>query len=221
MKKLLSLAVAAVMVLSCTAMAFAAENGEPTKSPAGKAGAFFREVVVLTPEELGEHYLNEEQARALMQTILQEQAQALMQTVMQEQAKAGEEPVMLTTLTQSATGKDDGFEFDEIVVLGEEDIMPLSAIYNHTLNPRTLYILSEQITAKRVTLSVKYDPSYFTMFFGVATSSDPDTAWYYSNDATGGYGSAVFLNQQPGTYFPYVGNPTDEVITVNFSCVPS
>ena len=128
---------------------------------------------------------------------------------------------MLITLSQSATGKDDGFEFDEIVVLGEEDIMPLSGIYNHTLNPRTLYILSEQITAKTVTLSVKYDPSYLAMFFGVATSRDPDTAWYYSNDATGGYGSAVFLNQQPGTYFPYVGNPTDEVITVNFSCVPS
>ena len=64
MKKLLSLAVAAAMVLSCTAMAFAAENGEPTKSPAGKAGAFFREVVVLTAEEFGEDYMSEEQAQA-------------------------------------------------------------------------------------------------------------------------------------------------------------
>ena len=218
MKKLLSLAVSAAMILSCTALAFAAE---PTKSPAGKAGAFFREVVVLTPEELGEHYLNEEQARALMQTILQEQAQALMQTVMQEQAKAGEEPVMLTTLTQSATGKDDGFEFDEIVVLSEENMAELSSRSTHTMNPRTLYILSDQITAKRVTLNVRYVPSYLTMFFGVATSKEPSEAWFYPNEATGGSGSAVFLNQQPGTYFPYIGNPTDEVITVEFSCVPS
>ena len=209
MKKLLSLAVAAVMVLSCTAMAFAAENGEPTKSPAGKAGAFFREVVVLTAEEFGEDYKSEERAQALAQAIRK------------EQAKAAEEPVMLTTLSQSPTGKDDGFEFDEIVVLSEEDMAELSSRSTYTMNPRTLYILNEQITAKRVTLEVKYDPSYLTMFFGVATSRDPDTAWYYSNDATGGYGSAVFLNQQPGTYFPYVGNPTDEVITVNFSCVPS
>ena len=202
MKKLLSLAVAAAMVLSCTAMAFAAENGEPTKSPAGKAGAFFREVVVLTAEEFGEDYKSEERAQALMQAIRK------------EQAKAVEEPVMLTALTQSATGKDDGFEFDEIVVLSEENMAELSSRSTHTMNPRTLYILSDQITAKRVTLNVRYVPSYLTMFFGVATSKEP-------NEATGGSGSAVFLNQQPGTYFPYIGNPTDEVITVEFSCVPS
>ena len=209
MKKLLSLAVAAAMVLSCTAMAFAAENGEPTKSPAGKAGAFFREVVVLTAEEFGEDYMSEEQAQALMQAIRK------------EQAKAAEEPVMLTTLSQSPTGKDDGFEFDEIVVLGEEDMAELSGRYTYTLNPRTLYILSEQITAKRVTLTVRYVPSYLTMFFGVATSKEPSEAWFYPNEATGGSGSAVFLNQQPGAYFPYVGNPADEVITVEFSCVAS
>ena len=209
MKKLLSLAVAAAMVLSCTAMAFAAENGEPTKSPTGKAGAFFREVVVLTAEELGEDYKSEEQAQALMQAIRK------------EQAKAAEEPVMLTTLSQSPTGKDDGFEFDEIVVLSEEDMAELSGRSTYTLNPRTLYILSEQITAKRVTLTVRYVPSYLTMFFGVATSKEPSEAWFYPNEATGGSGSAVFLNQQPGAYFPYVGNPADEVITVEFSCVAS
>ena len=128
---------------------------------------------------------------------------------------------MLTALTQSATGKDDGFEFDEIVVLSEENMAELSSRSTHTMNPRTLYILSDQITAKRVTLNVRYVPSYLTMFFGVATSKEPSEAWFYPNEATGGSGSAVFLNQQPGTYFPYIGNPTDEVITVEFSCVPS
>ena len=211
MKKLLSLAVAAAMVLSCTAMAFAAETAEPSKSPTGKARASFMDVVVLTVEELGEHYLNDEQARTLMQTILQEQARA-----------AAEEPVMLTTLTQSATGKDDGYEFDEIVVLDEEDIMPLSGLINYALNPHTLYIMkNDQITARRVTLNVRYMPSNLYMYFGVATSDDPDTAWYYSNEATGGYGSAIFVNQQPGTYFPYIGNTTDQVINVEFSCVAS
>ena len=128
---------------------------------------------------------------------------------------------MLTSLSQSPAGHGDLFEFPVLRVSGAEDMAELSSRSTYTLNPRTLYILNEQITAKRVTLEVRYLPSYLTMFFGVATSKEPSEAWFYPNEATSGSGSAVFLNQQPGTYFPYIGNPTDEVITVEFSCVAS
>ena len=200
MKKLLSLAVAAAMVLSCTAMAFAAETAEPSESPTGGAGFPFKKVTIVDGG-----ILSDEEYQAIMQERLMAMS---------------EEPAMLTTLTQSATGKDDGYVFEKVTIVSEDDIMAMGSVSEYELAPGELKIFSNALLDRRIRLSVSYRPTTVTLYYGVATTTDPKTAWYYSNDATGGYGTVVFEPQQPGSYYPYIGNTSDKVMYVDFSYTP-
>jgi len=101
-------------------------------------------------------------------------------------------------------------QIDYILILDEDlDTTSLSSLYEVPANTAVFF---EQEEMSGIEMFVDYIPKDLSLYYGIATTQNYNTATLWEKEATNGSGHSIIRANRTGRYYPYVANPYSSVI---------